>query len=114
VLGAARIAAAWHEKQWKSLGLYRIEAVDAEGELAASHLASSVYTIYSREGRRIHWGHAPGEEHSGEATASQKIARLIAHVEANGPLDEQGAADLDLRDAQSIREVPRTARLGGR
>jgi hypothetical protein len=110
ITGAVHIAAAWREKPWKSLGLYRIET-DAAAPASPARPAPIEYVLQSREGRRILWGRAPGEEQSGEATTSQKIARLIAHVQAGGRLDEPGG-DLDLRDAQGLRELPRTARLG--
>lgn len=130
VLGAARIAAAWHEHDaterdsndapsgdsaidlptWKQIALYRIQA---EGPPPRPGRKASVgYALVTRQGRQVRWGHAPGEETPGEASASQKIARLIAHVQQQGPLDKQPAGEIDLRDAQSLHVVSRTARQG--
>lgn len=109
VIGAARIAAAWRDANWKKLGLYRIEV--EPGTSPSRREASYSYAIYTKQGRRILWGRAPGEENAGEATASQKVARLQQHVKEAGALDQQPAGDLDLRDAQALHVLPRTARL---
>jgi hypothetical protein len=128
VLGAARIAAAWNEHDaadgdsgeatpgdsqggiaaWKPIGLYRIQAEGPPPQ--PGRQAPVSYALVTRQGRHVRWGHAPGEETPGEASASQKIARLIAHVQQQGPLDGQPAGEIDLRDAQSLRVVSRTAR----
>ncbi|MGM0489258.1 MAG: hypothetical protein ACQESR_21175 [Planctomycetota bacterium] len=51
----------------------------------------------------VFWGHAPGQEGSGEATAAQKVARLRMYVEQNGPLDRLAASTLvDLRHNAAI------------
>jgi len=127
VLGAARIAAAWNQHDaadrdlgeapsgdsegefpaWKQIALYRIQA---EGPPPLPGRKAPVsYALVTRLGRHVRWGHAPGEETPGEASTSQKIARLIAHVQQKGPLDKQPAGEIDLRDAQSLRVVSRTA-----
>lgn len=98
VLGAARIAAAWLDQPWQSSGLYRIEA--DRNDTGDAKVVKHNYSIYTRAGRRIVWGHAPGDELAGEPKAAEKIARLLAHVKANGPLDEHGAGDIDLRTIQ--------------
>lgn len=94
VLGAARIAAAWQGEAWQSIGLYRIEV--ARDSSAGASGAKSNYVLYTRGGRRIFWGHAPGDETAGEPSAAEKIASLTAHVQASGPLDEHGTGDIDL------------------
>ncbi|MEQ8791358.1 MAG: hypothetical protein RIC55_34165 [Pirellulaceae bacterium] len=128
VLGAARIAAAWNDyaaasnadsapdgdaasnTAWKQAGLYRIEA-EGPPPRPRPHLEASInYSLTTKEGRRMIWGRSPGEEASGEAAASQKIARLLAHVQSEGPLDKQPPGQIDLRDAQSLRVLPPTAR----
>jgi hypothetical protein len=108
VAGAAKIAAAWGS-QWQPLELYRIVAV-SDG--TSRSRASPSYELYTRQGTRIIWGCAPGQESSGEATATQKIARLVRYVAEHGALDGQTAvAAIDLRDSRDISVTPRTAGL---
>lgn len=57
----------------------------------------------------VFWGHAPGQEEPGEATAAQKVARLRMYVDQNGPLDRLATntvVDLRHNAAISIRSRP--------
>ncbi len=108
VAGAAKIAAAWGS-QWQPIELYRIAAV-TDG--ASRSRLVPTYELYTRQGIRVIWGRAPGQETSGEATSTQKIARLVQYVEQHGALDSQAAvAAIDLRDSRDISVTPRTAGL---
>jgi len=106
VEGAAEIAAAWGKK-WTKLKLYRIHALEtAAGQRTADQI---LYEITTKKGAHIIWGRGPGHELSGEATASEKIHRLVEYVKQHGPLDDQADdTEIDLRDAASL--VRRTAR----
>jgi hypothetical protein len=94
VAAAARIAAALGD-DWKKLQLYRIVlATAAEGEVPAA----PTFNVLTREGAQVIWGHAPGDETSGEATASEKLTVLRKYYETNGPLVAGGEhRELNLR-----------------
>jgi len=98
VAAAARIATKLLPVKDK-LQLYRIRALPDQ-ELRSDK--SAQFDIVSRNGARVIWGRAPGDESTGEATASQKIERLKAVVAQHGPLDEQASFEIDLRDAASL------------
>ena len=54
----------------------------------------------------VRWGHAPGLETAGEATCTQKIARLEQFIQDYGPLNEQtGVKVIDLRPGSGISIV---------
>lgn len=109
VAGAAKIAAAFGDR-WRELALYRIVAVPdpVSGRLHGE----PNFELTTKPGVRILWGHPPGEETSGEASAAQKITRLQQFVAEYGPLDSSlnGTQQIDLRDGQQIRPSARTAR----
>jgi hypothetical protein len=51
----------------------------------------------------VRWGHAPGREVAGEASAAEKIAMLRDFVDRNGRLDQLPATVvIDLRPASGI------------
>lgn len=112
VTGAAGIAAAWGDR-WRAVEAYRIEAVRrAPG--AAEEDEPPVFTLFTRGGRKVLWGHAVGSESLGEPKAEEKIARLEAYVQEAGRLDATTAGpDLDLRNADGLVVVPQTARRPG-
>lgn len=94
VMGAAKIAEVL-EEGWQKLQLYRIQYAgdDATG--------APLFDISTREGAKIIWGHAPGQEASGESTASEKVAFLASWYEQNGPLGAGGSKrELNVRDSQ--------------
>ena len=80
VLEATAIADAWGDR-WREVGVYRIQLVprlDAATMVEDSstfelHLINAERTLC----RRVLWGHAPGREVVGEASAESKIASLI-------------------------------------
>jgi hypothetical protein len=60
----------------------------------------------------IFWGHAPGQEPAGEATAAQKLVRLQNLVRQKGRLDEMPATTvIDLRSPEAISVIDRPARF---
>jgi len=99
VAGAARVAETWGE-QWRPLELYRIVTFAT----AAAASESIQYEIHTREGARVLWGRAPGNEQTGEATASEKIERLLAFVHKHGPVNASDSSELviDLRDTGGV------------
>lgn len=91
---AAQIASAL-EPVWQKLQLYRIVHTNID----AAGLPS--FDIVTRDGAKVIWGHAPGQESSGEATASEKVAQLTLWHEKNGPLTTSGGkSELNVRDGQ--------------
>lgn len=105
VHGAARIAVLL-EKAWKPWNLHRIVALPPD-DLSRK----PTFEIRGRGASRILWGHAPGEEVSGEAPPLQKLTWLAEFMRGRGPLDQEGAAaeDIDLRQPAGLQATPRTA-----
>jgi hypothetical protein len=128
--GAARIAAAI-DRIWSGAGLQWI-VVRKEVPIDASQPSRSTYLLYpvgnapplaSTHARgpsatlassgqpqmptlEVRWGHAPGLETAGEATAAQKITRLERFIQDYGPLNEQtGLKVIDLRPSSGIAVV---------
>lgn len=93
VTKAAAIAAAIGEK-FRALSLYKIVAT-------TTATGNEQYELQTRDGGRILWGHAPGNEPLGEATAAQKVIRLETEAVSRGALSlETLRQPLDLtRDA---------------
>lgn len=83
ITAAASIAASLGEL-WQKLQLYRIVYTGDDANSAPS------FDLVTRDGSKVIWGHAPGQEASGEATASEKVAQLAAWHEHNGPLSAAG------------------------
>ena len=103
VQGAASIAASFTD-HWKALGLYRVVAMPSDKPASVS---PTLYELHTRENARVIWGRAPGAEVAGEATAQQKIARLMRYVQQHGPLDDtEAVVEVDLRDAEKISARP--------
>ena len=108
VHGAAKIASLLADR-WTTLGVYRVVVV--ETEVPAKKKSDIVYELSTREGTQVLWGHAPGVERSNEASAAEKVARLSLYVERNGTLASKNSpATIDLRDKDSAKVSPRTAR----
>lgn len=75
-----------------------------DGGLTSASHADAPETV------EVYWGHSPGRERQGEATASQKLLRLQLFVQQNGPLDRLPATTIvDLRPSASISVVDRRA-----
>jgi hypothetical protein len=105
VVGGARIAEVLAE-DWGRLGLRDI-APAPQGD-DASGAEGYLYELTTVRGRRILWGRAEGER-PGEATAADKVQRLLSYVREHGSLDAPpDGLDLDLRRGKLDR-VPRTA-----
>ncbi len=102
---ASRIAGALQE-HWKKLGLYRIAMAPMDNATDEPR-----FILATRQGARVIWGAAPRADHPADAkTAASKVARLMAYVEANGPLDganQNSEIDLNQRELAN----PRNARL---
>ncbi|TWT90164.1 hypothetical protein Mal64_05480 [Pseudobythopirellula maris] len=47
-----------------------------------------LYTLRSSARMEIFWGAAPGHEPAGESTFEQKLSRLRAYIQQNGPIDK--------------------------
>jgi hypothetical protein len=91
VVAAARTAAYLHKEQ-KRLGL---ESLDA---------APLGLVLYTSNKARILWGHAPGSEARGEATAAQKLAHLREYCAKNGDLGKpDGPYEHDVRSSEPLR-----------
>jgi hypothetical protein len=94
IAAAAKIALAL-EDCWPKLQLYRIQHT---GDDIAG---SPTFDLLTRDGAKVIWGHAPGQEASGEATAREKLAQLAAWHEKHGPLSAAGEKkELNVRDGQ--------------
>jgi hypothetical protein len=107
VVGAARIADLLHAHR-EQLNVDHM-FVNAMRDDSGTPI-EPVYELMTPTGTRILWGRAPGREGSGEVTGSEKVARLLALAQQQGPLASVGgAAEIDLRDAAGVRVVPRTA-----
>lgn len=82
------------------------DAIPKRGDMAQAPSDGS-----SPNSPEIYWGHAPGHEGPGEATAAQKVARLRMYVEQNGPLDQLAASTIvDLRHSAAISVRNRKSR----
>lgn len=93
VASAAVIAAALDE-HWQRLELYSIVlALPPQGELPGT----PTFDLLTRDGARVIWGHAPGQEQSGEATTKEKLAALEKYYTEHGPLTGEQRV-LNVRD----------------
>jgi len=110
VAGAARIAGLLGP-QWDRLQLYRVVVAPRDPDSSGQN--APLYELWTRRGTRILWGRAPGEESPGEATAAEKIHRLVQYVAQHGPLDklsDRPPQTIDVREARQMTVEPRTAR----
>lgn len=106
VAGGAAIAAVLVE-HWREFGLYRVVWQAAQ---RPATVAPPTYELHTRGRSRVLWGHAPGEEPPGEATAEQKLVRLQRYVQQHGSLQEpESETEIDLRDAEQISARPLNA-----
>lgn len=72
-----------------------------------------VYELVSQGGVRIRWGAAPIAAPVDEPAFNDKLARLVAFVQANGPLaGEHAPSVIDVRSSRTLLE-PRTAKEEG-
>ena len=104
VNAAARIALALDEV-WKDLELYAIEPRAANR--AAVYSSAVTYELVTRKGTRIVWGNPPEKERQAEASAADKVQRLVEYAQRHGSLD--GPSVIDLTDFRAMRITPRIA-----
>lgn len=110
VLDAARIAAAWGDK-WKQLNLYEIVAHKKPDD--PLNRQTTFFELQTKLGSRILWGHAPGREHDGEASAEEKIAALLAYDKTGMIESEQKVFALDVQTGHVKPLAPHTAERTG-
>ena len=79
--------------------------------LSAAHrpvYSSAVtYELVTRKGTRIVWGNPPEKERQAEASAADKVQRLVEYAQRHGSLD--GPSVIDLTDFRAMRITPRIA-----
>jgi hypothetical protein len=81
-------------------------AVDPVSSPAASRLTSLSPATLAEPNVEVRWGHAPGRETVGEASAAEKSARLLEIVRQHGRLDQLPPATvIDLRPAAGATVV---------
>ncbi len=100
VAGAAAIAELLGDN-WKSLGLYRIEA---QADYSQTNAPATIrFDLYTPKGKRLIWGSAPGHEPAIEPIASVKLRLLQEYVQRHGTLDQGAILGIDLRNPESLR-----------
>ncbi len=86
--------------------------VDAVAARRASRLVSLSNPPSDAPSLEVRWGHAPGREAPGEASAAEKVARLQQYVSQNGRLDQLPPTTIiDLRPAAGTSVVDEKASL---
>ncbi|MFO0870119.1 MAG: cell division protein FtsQ/DivIB [Pirellulales bacterium] len=101
VAAAAGIAATLRDA-WRPARLYRITLTNP-GAAPRDRSADRQFDLLTRDGVKIHWGHAPGQEVRQEPAAADKVARLMRYLEARGTLTPLGDQPvLDLREPVSL------------
>lgn len=107
VIEAARLAVEL-APHWKKLQLAAI--VCPRSPQKSDELDAGVYTLSTVGGSEIVWGHAPGTDHPGELTTSQKIERLETYAAKFGGVDQpQQRFRIDIRHWRDIRRKPISA-----
>jgi hypothetical protein len=108
IYDAARIAAALRDA-WAQTGLFKIAAAAPD---AADSATDRDYFLLARNGSRVIWGPAPGDNPKDQALVKAKVEKLLDYVERHRPFDLAAQpVEIDLHDAEEIRVVPRAARL---
>jgi hypothetical protein len=80
--------------------------VDAVAARRESRLVSLSNPPSDAPSLEVRWGHAPGREAPGEASAAEKVARLQQYVSQNGRLDQLPPTTIiDLRPAAGTSVV---------
>ena len=104
LIGAARVAELLASK-WAQLELEAIELPKNRG--SSVEPADIVLQLQSKSGSMILWGRAPGTDHPGELTPSQKLARLEKYMTEFGGFDRpNGPYEIDIRHWQEITRRP--------
>lgn len=101
VAAAAAIAAVLGDA-WRAVRLYRISILNP-APATRGRVNDRQFTLVTRDGVQIVWGHAPGLESGQEARAADKVARLTRFAEQRGGLTPSSTErTIDLRDAGGI------------
>ena len=104
LLGAAQVAELLATR-WSKLELDAIELPRNPG--TTKKPADVILQLHSKSGSIILWGRAPGTDHPGELTASQKVARLEKYLKEFGGFDRpSGPYEIDIRHWQEITRRP--------
>lgn len=99
LIGAGRVAELL-APSWSQL---QLEAIELPRAAAGVDPADMQLQLYSKSGSTIIWGRAPGTDHPGELTPSQKVARLEKYVGEFGGFDRpNGPYEIDIRHWQEI------------
>ncbi len=129
IAGAARVASALRDV-WRKLGLEWILVQRAAPQISDRPApptfvllpaGTSSAVVQRRASQRaaqsliesgrlveVRWGHAPGREVAGEASAAEKIGRLVQLVQQRGPLDAQTKSlVIDLRPRPGLTVTAR-------
>ncbi|HEY6563756.1 MAG TPA: hypothetical protein VIY86_04630 [Pirellulaceae bacterium] len=77
--------AAYAGPHWERLQLFEI--LGLRGKREGMDPGSPTFEIRTVKGTTILWGHAPGDEITGEATADKKLAQLADFLQKHGTLD---------------------------
>ncbi len=90
---------------WSKL---RLESIIAPSRLDSKSDASKItLKLQASGGSQIIWGRAPGTEHPGELTTTQKIGRLEKYLTEFGGFDRpNGPYEVDIRHWQEISRRP--------
>ena len=90
---------------WSKL---RLESIIAPSRLDSKSDASKItLKLQTGGGSQIIWGRAPGTEHPGELTTTQKIGRLEKYLTEFGGFDRpNGPYEIDIRHWQEISRWP--------
>lgn len=109
VVGAAEVAAMFGSR-WKALELARVSvrASEAAGRRKAEDL---IYEIYTRNGSRIVWGHAPSHERPTEAKSAEKVERLVRFFQER-PIRTGETLDIDVQAPSGLAVAPLAALPG--
>jgi hypothetical protein len=99
LIGAGRVAELL-APSWSQL---QLEAIELPRVAAGIDPADMQLQLYSKSGSTIIWGRAPGSDHPGELTPSQKVARLEKYLGEFGGFDRpNGPYEIDIRHWQEI------------
>jgi hypothetical protein len=104
LIGAAQVAELLAPR-WAELELEAIE-LPRHRDPSVDPANIPIY-LQSKSGSTILWGRAPGTDHPGELTATQKVARLEKYLSEFGGFDRpNGPYEIDIRHWQEITRRP--------
>ncbi len=107
VTAAAKLAELLAPK-WKQLQVATIIA--PQNVSAATESDALQFDLETQTGTRILWGRAPGTQHPGELTPTQKLGRLNKYLAEFGSFDRpSGPYEIDIRHWQEITRRPLNA-----